>query len=585
MIILGISAYFHDSAAALIKDGVLIAAAEEERFIREKHTRALPISAARYCLKTAHITIDSVDYLVFYQIPYLLFVKRLAFFLTTLPWQFNALRENPRFIHEGFFMRKSLTVGSDLYKKLGGTKNQPSFKQINVEHHLAHAASAFYPSPFKNAAILSIDGCGEITSTLLAHTSNGKITKIKHIEYPDSLGLFYSAGTQFLGFKRFYDEAKVMGLSSYGRNVFKKEFDDMLTSDSNGSFIVNREWFDYWRGNYRFYSHKWIDSFGLPRKPEDLISQTHKNIAASMQRKTEEVGVSLAKYLRKITHEDALCCAGGVALNSLMNSQILKKSSFRKIFIQPAANDAGAALGAALFAWNKVTLPSPVLLPSNIYLGPSFSNKEVLHVLAKHKEKILYKKIQNMVNVIARDVTEGKIVAWFQGRMEFGPRALGARSIVVDPRKAKMKDILNLKVKHRESFRPFAPSILLEDLSSWYEATHASPYMNLVYKVRAEKRKIIPAPTHVDGTGRVQTVTKSENGIWYDLILEFKKLTGVPLVLNTSFNIGGEPIVATPEDAIRSFLSSPIDVLAIEDYYVTKLPQLRNLRDPESSSG
>ncbi len=607
-IILGISAFYHDSAAAIIKDGKIIAAAQEERFTRKKHDPSYPVNAIKYCLKEAKIELNEVDSIVFYEKPFLKFERLLETYLAFAPRGFKSFSMSmPLWLKEKLFQKKFL------FEKL---KNQDkNFNDINrisfSEHHFSHAASAFYPSPFKEAVIITLDGVGEWATTTVAIGKDNDIKMLKEIHFPHSLGLLYSAFTYYLGFKVNSGEYKVMGLAPYGEPKFTDIiFKNLIDLKEDGSFKLNMKYFNYATG-LTMTNRNFNELFGQKvRDPKkELLTPFHMNIAASIQAVIEKIILRLMTNIQKETKIKNLCLAGGVALNCVANGKILKNKIFQNIWIQPASGDAGGSLGAALGYWfkelsnprNKNEDKSDEMIGS--YLGPAFTEKEIeksLNSLGAKYEK--YDK-EEMIQITANELKNGKIVGWFQGRMEFGPRALGCRSIIADPRSDKMQKILNLKIKFRESFRPFAPSILREDLNDWFELNYDSPYMLLVADIKKKiqipeshdnkklfgidrlnlKRSIIPAVTHVDYSARIQTVHKETNPNYHKLISKFKEITNCPILVNTSFNIRGEPIVCSTEDAFRCFMGTDLDILVCENYILRKNQQnealLKNYKD------
>ena len=555
MYVLGINCYYHDSAACLIKDGKVIAAAEEERFTREKHTNKFPVHAIDYCLREAGISFSEISHIGFFWNPWIRLRKGMSILLRYFPKSITAFRD----ANTGFNMMR-------VKNEIKNNFRTSNFKFYYIEHHLAHAASCFFVSPFKEAAILSIDGTGESTTTLLAIGRENKIKVLKRIKFPHSIGLVYNAVTEFLGFKRDSDEWKVMGLAPYGKPAYYNEFKRLIKLKPDGSFKLDLSYFKFQYGGEPYYSKKFVKVFGQPRKEDDPIEKRHEDIAHSLQLVTEEAILHIVKYLQKATNQKKLCLAGGVALNSVANGRIITETKFRDIFVQPAANDAGTSLGSAFYIYNQILKNPRSYIMHDAYLGPEYSEREIEAELKKNN--LDYIKSDNITKDAAKLLSEGKIVGWFQDRMEFGPRALGNRSILADPRKAEMKDIINAKVKYRESFRPFAPSVLEEYTSEYFEHDYPSPFMLLVYKIKKNKQKLIPAVTHADGTGRLQTVNKKINPLYWNLIDEFRKLTNIPVILNTSFNIKGEPIVCSPKDAINCFKNTGIDCLAIGPFLV-----------------
>lgn len=599
--ILGISAFYHDSAAALIIDGKIISAAQEERFSRKKHDSKYPFNAVEFVLKNSKVKLSQIDYIVFFEKPFLKFERLLETYVAFAPKGFKSFcMSMPIWLREKLFQKKFL------FEKL--KQHDENFNNIHKiyfsEHHYSHAASAFYPSPFKDAVILTLDGVGEWATTTVATGNGNEIKILKEIHFPHSIGLLYSAFTYYIGFKVNSGEYKVMGLAPYGepkyKNIILKELIDLK---DDGSFGLNMKYFNYATG-LTMTNDKFVNLFGQKvRNPEkDLLTQFHMDIAASIQEVTEQIILKLIKSLSKEFKSKNLCMAGGVALNCVANGKILKNSVFKNIWIQPAAGDAGGSLGAALAFWYKEleNKRNPDLNKdgmSGSYLGPSFENNQVEKTLKSLNATYEKQNNENLINLIANELKNEKTVGWFQGRMEFGPRALGARSIIADPRSDKMQKELNLKVKFRESFRPFAPSVLREDLNDWFELNCDSPYMLLVSNVKKNlqipmskndqklfgidklnvKRSSIPAITHVDYSARVQTVHKETNPRYYNLIKKFKEITNCPVLVNTSFNVRGEPIVCTVKDAFRCFMGTNLDILVCENFILYKKKQDINL--------
>lgn len=560
MNILGISCFYHDAAAALLKDGLIVAAAAEERFTRQKHCLDFPHHAIKFCLDYAGITADQLDYVGFYEKPLLKFERIILSHLNTFPYSFRS------FLYAiPLWLRQKLWIKSIIQKEL-----KFSGEVLFVEHHLAHAASAFLVSPFKEAAILTVDGTGEWATTACGYGIDSEIKLIKEIHFPHSLGLLYSAVTAYLGFKVNNGEGKVMGLAAYGKPRYYDKFKKLIEIKEDGSFRMNLSHFAY---HYRLemFNQKFNELFGKPRLPETEITQRDVDLAATIQNILEESLIKISEHLYQITGMKRLCIAGGVGLNSVANGRILVETPFEEIFIQPGAGDDGTSIGVAAYIYSTLLKNGRNYIMNDAYLGPSYSTEEVREFL-QGKEKAIFKSYttSELIEEVAELLSRGKIVGWFQGRMEFGPRALGARSILADPRNPKMKDILNEKVKHRESFRPYAPSVILEEAKEYFELECASPFMLLVARVREDKRGIIPAVTHADGTARIQTVSREENNLYYDLLQRFKAITGVPLILNTSLNVRGEPIVCSPEDAYQCFLKTEMDYLVMQNILIKK---------------
>jgi carbamoyltransferase len=601
MLILGISAFYHDSAAALVRDGEIIAAAQEERFSRRKHDSRFPASAVRYCLDSAGLTHSDLDYVVFYEKPFVKFDRLLENYLAFAPRGLKSFRMAlPLWIREKLFQKDLLC--RELESVSPG--DNWAAKMLFAEHHQSHAASAFFPSPYEDALVLTMDGVGEWTTTSAALGQGNQITIISEIRFPHSLGLLYSAFTYYTGFKVNSGEYKVMGLAPYGEPRYAQTiFDHLIDLKTDGSFRLNLEYFDYCTG-LTMTNGKFNQLFGgPPRRSEEQLTQHHMDLAASIQAVLEEVVLRLVCSLASQTGARNLCVAGGVGLNCVANGKVQRSGRFKGLWIQPAAGDAGGAVGAALAAY-YIHKGQPRQIEAQLdgmkgaYLGPAFENKDVEPRLRKAGARFT---VYSDTELLAKSVdalVEGKAVGWFQGRMEFGPRALGNRSILGDARSPTMQSLLNLKVKYRESFRPFAPSVLREDLQDWFEMDTDSPYMLLVGDVQKrrripmtpEQKKLfgidklnvprseIPAVTHVDYSARVQTVHAETNPRYHALISAFKDRTGCPVIVNTSFNIRGEPIVCTPEDAFRCFMGTEIEVLVVENCFLRKEEQDQSLK-------
>ncbi|NIO20670.1 MAG: hypothetical protein GTN76_08005 [Candidatus Aenigmarchaeota archaeon] len=561
MNILGISCYYHDSAACLIKDGKVAAAAHEERFSRIKHDEDFPINAINYCLSEGGISIEDVDYIGFYEKPILKFDRVLSQYLETFPRSFGMfIKTMPSWLTE------KLKVPSIIRKKL---KYEGDI--LFIEHHLAHAASAYMVSPFKKAAILTIDAIGEWTSTSLGLGEGNEITLLKEIRFPHSIGLFYSTITAYLGFRVNNDEYKVMGLSAYGKPTYYERFKEIIDIKEDGSFRLDMSYFDYHR-RFQMPSKKFTEEFGSARIPESKIEQKHMDIAASLQKITEEILFKMLNHLYDLTKTDNLCMAGGVALNSVANGKITKNTPFKKVYVQPASTDAGTSMGVAFFIHNSILGKDRKYVLNSAFLGPSFSEDQIREFLDKNNIPYQeFKDDKDLARKTAELIHKDKIIGWFQGRMEWGPRALGNRSILANPCNPNTKDILNRKVKHREWFRPFAPVVPLEDAKRYFDTDMPVPYMTMVYPVKEEKRKFLPSITHVDGSGRLQTIERERNSLYYDVIREFEKLSGFPVVINTSFNVRGEPIVCSPEDAYNCFKGTGIDHLVMGKFLISKI--------------
>jgi len=597
--ILGISAFYHDSAAALIKDGKIIAAAQEERFSRKKHDPRYPYNAIQYVLNEEKINLNNVDHIVFFEKPFLKFERLLETYMAFAPKGFKSFTLSmPIWLREKLFQKKFLFDNLKQHDENFSDINKIKFS----EHHYSHAASAFYPSPFKEAIILTLDGVGEWATTTVAIGDKNNLEILKEIHFPHSLGLIYSAFTYYTGFKVNSGEYKLMGLAPYGKPIFKDLIiNKLLDLKKDGSFKLDMSYFNYATGltmtNSKF-SKLFGENVRDPKK--DLLTQFHMDIAASIQAVTEEIVLRITKNISQKYKIKNLCLAGGVALNCVANGKILKEKIFENIWIQPAAGDAGGSLGAALAYWHH-ELEKPRLefkdQMHGSYLGPKFENDQIESKLKSLNAK--YKKYSEdeIISLTAKELAKEKTIGWFQGRMEFGPRALGGRSILADPRSEKMQKELNLKIKFRESFRPFAPSVLREDVNEWFELDNDSPYMLLVSDVKKNKqikmktedenlfgidklnvkRSSIPAITHVDYSARIQTVHKETNPRYYNLIKEFKKNTNCSVLVNTSFNVRGEPIVCSVEDAFNCFMGTNLDILVIEDFILFKDQQDQSL--------
>jgi carbamoyltransferase len=599
MRILGISAFYHDSAAALIDNGRIIAAAQEERFTRRKHDAAFPHHAIAYCLSEAGVAADEVDHVVFYDKPFLKFERLLETYVALAPRGFRSFQMSiPLWLKEKLFQKSLLR---DELKKFSG--NFDVSRLLFCEHHLSHAASAFYPSPFESAAVLTMDGVGEWATTSAAIGNRNRLEIFQEIHFPHSLGLLYSAATYYTGFKVNSGEYKVMGLAPYGEPRFAKLIlDHLIDLKPDGSFRLDMSYFDYCTG-FTMTNDRFARLFGEPvRSPDQLLTSFHMDVAASIQSVLDEAVLRLTRSLAKQTGSRNLCLAGGVALNCVANGKVLRDGRFDSIWIQPAAGDAGGAVGAALAACHifkqqprKVSGKDGM---SGAYLGPSYDQAEIERRMTAAGAKFAVLPEAEMIETTAQALAAQKAVGWFQGRMEFGPRSLGARSILGDPRSPEMQKNLNLKVKYRESFRPFAPAVLREDVAEWFDLASDSPYMLIVADVKEEKRRRmspeeqalfgidklnvsrseIPAVTHVDYSARIQTVHHDTNPVFHQLLRRFKALTGCPILVNTSFNVRGEPIVCTPEDAFRCFMGNELDLLVIGNCVLHKAEQNPGLR-------
>jgi len=591
MYILGVSCYYHDAAAALLRDGVLVAAAEEERFSRIKHDSGFPKNAIQFCLDQAGLQGKDLDYVVFYEKPFRKFDRILMTTLQTYPQSWKVFRESML-----SWMIDKLWVGTTLQTELG----LPKDKLLFCEHHLSHAASAFLCSPFEEAAILTVDGVGESVTTTCGVGRGNDIRLFKQIEFPHSLGLLYSAFTAFLGFEVNEGEYKVMGMAPYGRPRYVEKVWKLVQQNQDGSFALNMDYFCFHHSTDRTYNQKFVQLFGEPR-PTKLqfftketgfpkyfgappanynqlceLNQHYADIAASIQKVTEEILLSMATHLFRETGLKRLCIAGGVGLNSVANTRILKETAFEELFVQPASGDGGGALGAALWASHSLFNEPRNFTMVHAYWGHSNSDAEINDFLMQNS--IPFRRFENedeLLDHVVERLMSGKVVGWSQGRFEWGPRALGSRSILADPRNPEMKDIVNAKIKFREPYRPFAPSVLAECAEKYFDLSHAqfhhpARYMLYVVPVRENQRSTLPAITHVDGTGRLQTVFQDQSPRYHKLIQRFGQATGVPVILNTSFNLKGEPIVNTPANAFRTFSKSEMDNLVLENFVVEK---------------
>lgn len=602
--ILGISAFYHDSAAALIIDGKIIAAAQEERFTREKHTADFPVNAIKYCLDEGGCSISELDAIVFYDKPLLKFERLLETYYAFAPRGLRSfLKAIPVWVKQKLFIKKLIWEGLEQIENFDRRKLTLQF----TEHHFSHAASAFYPSPFEEAAILTIDGAGEWATASIAHGTGSKINLLKEMRFPHSVGLLYSSFTYYLGFKVNSGEYKLMGLAPFGSPNAPQTLDfinkiktHLVSIQSDGSIALNQKYFDYATGLKMVNEAKWKALFGFPvHVPDTPFEMHHHNLAYAIQVVTEEIILKMAAEAKRITGSEYLCMAGGVALNCVANSKLLKANIFKDIFIQPAAGDAGGALGAALLSYysffnQKRIVDSSVDSMEGSQLGPQFNAYEIIKALKK--QKAVYHRIENfsaLCQEIAQVLSDGKIIGWFQGRMEYGPRALGNRSILADARNSLMQQKLNLNIKYRESFRPFAPAVLEEHVLDFFELDKKSPYMLFNADIKTSKRKPLPnnyeslswleklqaarselpAITHLDYSARIQTVSKTNNPRFHQLLESFYEKTSCPVLINTSFNVRGEPIVCTPEDAYRCFMQTEMDILVIEEYILIKTEQ------------
>lgn len=595
-VILGISAYFHDSAAAIIIDGKVVAAAQEERFTRIKNDPSFPIKACAFCLQKANLSIDHVDYVVYYEKPFLKFERLIETYINAAPRGLKSfITSMPLWLKDKLHLKTNIRR-----ELLSLSSSEPKFELLFSEHHLSHAASSYFASPFSRAAILTVDGVGEWATTSIFKANGTRIELLQEQNFPDSLGLLYSSFTYFLGFKVNSGEYKIMGLAPYGNkdsaetkcfiNLIKT---NIVAINTNGSIKLNQSFFSYTYALKMIRTKKWEKLFGInKREPESEIHQCHCNLAYAIQNVTEEIMIKLAIHTKEVTGECKLCLSGGVALNCVANSKLLSLGIFDEIYIQPASGDAGGALGAA---WIGYFLINPQLNKSTTdemqgcLLGPEFSTDYIRKVLEQNKIKFQYfETLDAITEIIATYLSNGKIIGWFQGAMEFGPRALGNRSIIADPRQLNAQYIINSKIKYREIFRPFAPAIIDKDLNNYFDINSQSPYMLFVAQVKnchplpdkyntmsiqekiITKRSSLQSITHVDLSARIQTVSSSTNPLFYKLLTSFKKVSGCSVLLNTSFNLRGEPLVCTPDDAIKTFHSSELDILVINNFIIVK---------------
>jgi len=581
MYILGISCLYHDSSVALLKDGKIVASMQEERFTRKKHDISFPINAIENCLKSQDITIKDIDYIGFYEKPFLKFERLLHQHLEKFPFSYKIFLSNlPSWLNE------KLRIPKIIKKKLK-YKNDILF----IEHHMAHAAGSFLPSPFEKAAILSVDGVGEWTTTAYGIGKKEHINLLKEIKFPTSIGLLYSTITAYLGFSVNNSEYKVMGLAPYGNmnkktNPYYDKLRQMVDIKEDGSYRFDMDYFIYHFKN-KMPSKKLCDLLGGEiREPQSELTQRHRDIAAALQLITEEIMITMLNYIHKVTKCDNLVLSGGVALNSVCNGKILRNTGFRRIWIQPDPGDGGTSIGAVLYIYNTILGNKRNYTMKDAYLGPEFSTQEIKSFLNNNNIKYSeFKDQKDLIKTTAKLIFDNNVVGWFQGKMEWGPRALGVRSILSNPTNKDMQEILNLKVKHREKFRPFAPVVCIEDAEEYFECDNPIPeptdFMLMVYPIKKKWHKAIPAVTHVDGSGRLQTIKKSQNLLYYNLIKEFGKLSGIPILINTSFNIRGEPIVCTPYDAYKCMMGTGIDYLIIDRFLIKREDNPKNMWDSE----
>jgi carbamoyltransferase len=582
LIILGINAYHGDSSACIIVDGKLVAAIEEERFTRIKHWAGLPVQSIKYCLNEAGAVIEAIDHIALNRNPKANLVRKAAFTFLKRP-SLGLVTDR---------LKNAARVG-DIKRMIGhelGIRSESIKAQIHyIEHHLAHMASAFYVSPFENASVVSVDGFGDFVGTMWGIGIGHKLEARERIFFPDSLGLYYLSLTQFLGFPRYGDEYKVMGLSAFGKPSKIDQMRDIVQLNPNGKFRLNLKYFNHYTNGSTMtwekgepeidsmYSQEMGKSLGPARNNDEPITEKHENIAASLQAMYEEAFFHLLNYVYDQTKTPVLCLAGGCAMNSVANGKIFNKTLFQGVYIQSAAGDAGGALGAAYYVWHQIFNKRRDFVMEHSYWGPFYDESQIKAAIQSKKDALgktgcVVEKIEHendLCKKTAKEISSGKVVGWFQGRMEWGPRALGNRSIVADPRRSEMKDILNARIKRRESFRPFAPSIHIEALSEFFETSYPDPFMLKVYSIKPGKRGLIPAVTHVDGTARLQTVSRKDNALFWMLIDEFRKITGIPILLNTSFN-ENEPIVCRPEEALDCFLRTKMDVLVLNNFLISR---------------
>jgi len=590
LIILGLSCYFHDSSAVIIQDGELICAAEEERFSRKKHDFGFPENAIQFCLKKANIDASEIDYIVFFEKPFLKFERILKTVISTFPMSSKIFTQGMRaWALDKLWIKNKIASYLDIDAKIIRFS----------EHHLSHSASSYFCSPFNESALVTFDGVGEWASTTIGKGNNNDINILKEIHFPHSIGLLYSAFTAFLGFEVNEGEYKVMGMAPFGKPKYTDKINEIITSYEDGSFWLDMSYFSYHKSASKSFTKKFENLFGIPREPESYFftketgfpdyfgdkpkdyelqcesNQFYADIAASIQQITEELMLSVCLEAYKITGSKNLCMAGGVALNSTANNRIINELPYDNVFIQPASGDGGGALGAALLMWNHVLNNKKRFVMDNVYYGEEYDDDQIKESF--NKNELNYKFISSfddLAEKVAMMISEGKVIGWFQGRFEWGPRSLGARSIIADPRKSEMKNIVNTKIKFREPFRPFAPSILSENVEEYFELIdnqkfYTEQFMLRVAKIKENKRSKIPAVDHF-GTGRLQSVKEDSNPRYYKLIKSFYQLTGVPVIMNTSFNVRGEPIVNTPEEALNTFLKTDIDVLVCGNYIIEK---------------
>jgi len=559
MNILGISCFCHDSAACLLRDGKIIAAASEERFNRQKNSSVFPTQAINFCLQKADLTVYDIDYLGFHEKPFLKFSRSILAHLKAYPFSFKNFMDTLP-----YWLKDRLITPLVFKQELGYAG-----KVLFIKHHLAHAASSFLVSPFEEAVILTAYSVGEWATTTYGTGRGNNIEILKEIRFPDSLGLLYTAVTTYLGFETLEGEGKVMGLASYGKPGYLDKFKQVINIHPDASFSLDQRFFGFNRGS-RMYNASFVKLFGRARKAGEGLKERHYDIAASLQKITEDILIGIARRIHQELKLDKLCLAGGLFLNCVANNRILEETPFRELFIQPAAGDGGGALGVTSYIYNSMLKNRRNYIMTDAYLGPDFFPENIRRFLLSRRVEFKELGATELSRYIAAGIAGEKIIGWFQGRMEFGPRALGNRSILADPRNPKMNDLLNSKVKHREPFRPYAPAVLEERAGDFFQAKQFSPFMLLAAKVRLDKKSLIPAVTHVDGSARVQIVKKETSPKFWLLIKEFENLTGVPVLINTSFNLRGQPIVCTPEDALNAFQDSRMDCLVLENFVIER---------------
>jgi carbamoyltransferase len=558
--VLGVSCHYHDSAAAIVRDGEVVAAAQEERFDRVKYSHVFPVNAISFCLQQADLLPQDLDCVAFYEKPFLKFARVLIGHLRSYPFSLpNFMQMMPAWLDERLSFPITLRDRLDYRGEV-----------FYLKHHLSHAASSFLVSPFEEAAILTVDGIGEWASTSYGFGRGTDIRVLKELHYPNSLGLLYAIVTTYLGFPVFVGEGKVMALASFGKPTFLDQFRQFVQAREDGSFRLDPAYFAFNRGT-RMYTRRFVDLLGPPKDPDEEFTQRHFDIAATLQHVTEEALLAMARQVHRVTGMKKLCAAGGVFLNVVANSRILRETPFEEIFIQPAAGDAGGALGAAAYVHHSLRGNPRQRVLRNAYLGPAYPEHHLRRLL--ENAGVAYRELpeEELLPLVASRIAAGKIVGWFQGRMEFGPRALGARSILADPRVPDMKEVLNQRVKHREWYRPYGVAVLEEESADWFDLDAPSPYMLLIGNARNGVAERVPAAVHVDGTCRLQTVTDADNGLYYRLIREFRRQTGIPMVINTSFNLQ-EPIVCTPEEAFACYSRTEMDGLVMGNFFVEKNP-------------